>query len=96
MRDPLYLDVEAQAAALAAHLGRPLLTKLSSHPRSQLLQELSCLLAQPQYTLIIAQYFRPLLVDLVARWLADDDSLTEESRFVALALLLETHEEIFP
>ncbi|EJD43593.1 P-loop containing nucleoside triphosphate hydrolase protein [Auricularia subglabra TFB-10046 SS5] len=91
--DPLALDIGHQSAALNAHLGHQLITTLE--PRVDFLNQLSRLLATPAYTLVVAKFFRPLLVDLTCRWLYDD-SVAEELRFVALALLIETHEEIFP
>jgi len=93
-RHPLRLDLAAQSAALHAQLGRVVVSKVQAGA-TELLQELSELLATPQYTLLIAKYFRPLLVDLTARWLSESN-IPEEARFVALALLLECHEEIFP
>ncbi|KAH7103718.1 P-loop containing nucleoside triphosphate hydrolase protein [Auriculariales sp. MPI-PUGE-AT-0066] len=90
---PLHLDLVAQARGLHDELGRSILTKVQSG--AELLDELATFLAAPQYTLLIAKYYRPLLVDLTARWL-DDDRIPEEARFVAFGLLLQTHEEIFP
>ena len=43
----------------------------------------------------VVEAFRPLLVDLCARWI-DDETLDEVSRLEALALILEIHEEIYP
>ncbi|KZV82948.1 hypothetical protein EXIGLDRAFT_754664 [Exidia glandulosa HHB12029] len=91
--DPLKLDLQRQVAALNAALGVHVVDGTVS--RVALLNSLSRLLAAPQCTLQVAKFFRPLLVDLIARWLLDID-VTEEARFVALALLIETHEEIFP
>ncbi|KZV78626.1 hypothetical protein EXIGLDRAFT_757556, partial [Exidia glandulosa HHB12029] len=91
--DPLKLDLQRQVAALNAALGVHVVDGAVS--RVTLLNSLSRLLAAPQCTLQIAKFFRPLLVDLTARWLLDID-VPEEARFVALALLIETHEEIFP
>lgn len=91
--DPLKLDLERQVAAFNAYLGQKIVSSLE--PRVDLLNQFSRLLAAPQYTLLVAKFFRPLLVDLTARWLLETD-VSEEDRFVALALLIETHEEIFP
>jgi midasin len=38
--------------------------------------------------------FRPVLMDLCARFLDDDDLL--EDKFVCLANLIQPHEELFP
>ena len=53
---------------------------------------LSQLLSNPAYTQIIATLFRPILIELCARWL-DEGS---EDNLVALTLLIEVHEELFP
>ena len=60
----------------------------------ELLATLSRLLAVPAYTQLIATYYRPILLDLCARWIEVDDS--KEEQLVALCLLLEVHEELFP
>ena len=60
----------------------------------ELLTQLSKLLAVPAYTQLIATYYRPILLDLCARWIEVDDS--KEEQLVALCLLLEVHEELFP
>src|SRR6266545_2312256 len=65
----------------------------ASNPR-QLLAALSTCLAEPAFTAIIAKLFRPLLMDLCARWI--DDSRQSEDYLVALSYLVEVHEELFP
>ncbi|KAG2106569.1 uncharacterized protein F5147DRAFT_774850 [Suillus discolor] len=39
-------------------------------------------------------FFEPLLIDLCARWLHDDDDI--EDRFIAFRLLIELHEKLHP
>lgn len=60
----------------------------------EFLATLSRLLTVPAYTQLIATYYRPILLDLCARWIEVDDS--KEEQLVALCLLLEVHEELFP
>jgi midasin len=48
----------------------------------------------PAYTQLIATLFRPILIDLCARWLENEDG--SEQYLVALCYLLEVHEELFP
>ena len=61
---------------------------------SQLLKTLSTLLAVPAFTQLIATLFRPILMDLCARWLENEDK--SEPHLVALCYLFEVHEELFP
>ena len=61
---------------------------------SHLLKILSTLLAVPAYTQLIATLFRPILMDLCARWLENEDE--SEQHLVALCYLIEVHEELFP
>lgn len=97
IKDPLAINF--------ARLTRHLLSKLSPESayahalqnvssRSELLATLSQLLAIPGITLIVADTFRPILFDLCARWLLDDQNT--DKKFMALCLLLEPHEELFP
>ncbi|CAE6410298.1 unnamed protein product [Rhizoctonia solani] len=62
---------------------------------SEILCTISRLMSAPAYTVLVSDYFRPLLMDLCARWL-DDDSIDELDRLVAFCLLVEPYEEIFP
>ncbi|KAG6809125.1 hypothetical protein H0H93_016097, partial [Arthromyces matolae] len=66
---------------------------LNATSTSDLLQKLSQLLYHPAFTLAIATLYRPILFDLCARWL---DAQNTEEQLVALCLLLENHEELFP
>ncbi|KAF8967136.1 hypothetical protein BDZ97DRAFT_1903538 [Flammula alnicola] len=60
----------------------------------QLLATLSSLLAAPAFTQLVATLFRPILIDLCARWLESENDV--EEHLVALCHLLEVHEELFP
>jgi midasin len=59
-----------------------------------LLATLSSLLAVPSLTLAVAGLFRPILIPLCAQWLADPEQI--EEKLVALCLLIQQHEELFP
>ncbi|CAE6509447.1 unnamed protein product [Rhizoctonia solani] len=61
----------------------------------EVLCAISRLMAAPAFTVLVSDTFRPLLMDLCARWL-DDNSIDEVDRLVALCLLVEPYEEIFP
>ncbi|KAG1843016.1 P-loop containing nucleoside triphosphate hydrolase protein [Suillus subalutaceus] len=95
--DPLRINLAKQKRAL-----RALLPPDSFHIQhiteanipTNALSTLSRLLAVPALTLTIADLFRPLLIDLCARWLHDDDDI--EDRFIAFCLLIEIHEELYP
>lgn len=106
--DPLTINLAKQTRALVAFLtaqsagsSSPLISALSSSLPSvtttkELLGVLSRCLAEPSLTNIVADLFRPLLVDLCARWLERGSNEEEEKRFVAMCLLIENHEELFP
>ncbi|KAI6030422.1 midasin [Pisolithus orientalis] len=102
--DPLTINLPKQTRALVAFLSTqssghssptedPFLSSLST---LELLGVLSRCLAEPSLTSVVAQLFRPLLIDLCARWLERDSEEEEEKRFVAMCLLIENHEELFP
>ncbi|KAG9315862.1 hypothetical protein JVU11DRAFT_3511 [Chiua virens] len=96
LEDPLYIDLAKQTRSLLAILPQNShSTRISSasSPKA-LLSTLSRLLAVPSLTVPISDLFRPLLVDLCARWLEDQEDL--EERFVALCMLIENHQELFP
>ncbi|KAG8852125.1 hypothetical protein FRB96_008926 [Tulasnella sp. 330] len=103
--DPLAMNFKQQAGVLLCRLPTgciplsflPIITQ-ASHGivnLNELLPTLSRLLAIPAFTLFVLETFLPVLVDLCARWL-DDETIDEVRRLEALALLLETHEEIYP
>ncbi len=96
--DPLRINLAQQLRLLSEELpqGRPpylsLLQNASSRP--ELLKQLSRLLATPGLSIHVAKLFKPLLLDLCARWLEEETEL--EEKLEASALLLEIHPEIFP
>ncbi|KAJ4482340.1 midasin nuclear AAA ATPase [Lentinula aciculospora] len=91
--DPLTLDLRRQTQILLSKLPSDIaISTLSS--TSQLLDNLSSVLAIPAYTPCIATLFRPVLFDLCARWITNSKDL--EMELVALCLLIEVHEELFP
>ncbi|KAF9464151.1 midasin nuclear AAA ATPase [Collybia nuda] len=96
IHDPLCINLHRQTRILQNILPTPSLhaTELLNLPTSELLAALSRLLAAPEFTLTIATLYRPILFDLCARWL--DDETNTEDQLVALCLLLEIHEELFP
>ena len=55
---------------------------------------LSTLLKNPKYTLLVLQNFRPVLLDLCARWL--DDESDDEAKFSAFGFLIPCCEELYP
>ncbi|KAG8724797.1 hypothetical protein FRC12_024266, partial [Ceratobasidium sp. 428] len=105
--NPLEFDIIGQSRALLLKLGQNvqnaqdrlniegLLSQLSEPNVSQALNAISNLLATPALTLLVADMFRPLLIDLCARWV-ENDQLSDVDRFAALCLLVEPYEEVFP
>jgi midasin len=97
IHDPLKINLPQQIRVLAeiTLLDSQLHDTLLAAPtRSELLQQLSRALLNPRYTLAVSNAFRPLLLDLCARWLEDDAD--EEDKLEALCLLLDVHPELFP
>jgi midasin len=66
--------------------------------RKDLLDVVSRCLSVPQLLESVVDLFRPLLIDLFARWLDDEniDGEVKEERLVVLAYVVEVYEEIFP
>ncbi|KAJ7156010.1 midasin nuclear AAA ATPase [Mycena crocata] len=95
IHDPLAMNLRGQTRALLASLppGSPHASTLETS-NAQLSAIISGLLASPELTLLIATLYRPILLDLSARWL--DEPQNTEDQLVALCLLLEVHEELFP
>ena len=60
----------------------------------ELLIALSRLLAKSPLTELIATTFRPILMDLCARWIEGDDC--SEEQLIAIAFLVEPQEELYP
>ena len=97
MNDPLRLNLGRQTRVLLENIS--ITSNFAADIRnasstSQLLAILSTLLAAPSLTLTIAALYRPILFDLCSRWLQHKQNT--EDQLVALALLLEVHEELFP
>ncbi len=97
VHDPLALNLRGQTLFLLEKLplDSPHAKTLRSVPsRSQLLQTLSHLLHTPSLTTLVATAFRPILLDLCARWLENSENLYE--KLEAVCLLLEIHPELYP
>ncbi|KAF8139191.1 hypothetical protein K438DRAFT_1996249 [Mycena galopus ATCC 62051] len=99
IHDPLAINLRGQTRVLISKLpldsphASTLATALAQ-TSGELLAVLSSLLSSPDLTLLIATIFRPILLDLSARWL--DEPQNTEEQLVALCYLLEVHEELFP
>jgi midasin len=63
-------------------------------PTQEKLIRLSNLLKNPIYAIHVARLFSPLLVDLCARWLDDEEQ--DEAKFAVFSLLVPAHEELYP
>ena len=95
--DPLTINLEQQTLGFLGTLPQisTLHTTLLTAPtRPELLHRLSRALLLPEHTIAVSNYFRPILLDLCARWL--EDEMDEENKLEALCLLLDLHPEIFP
>jgi len=99
VHDPLTLNLSRQLSFLLSKL--PLdcshtskLQYASARSGSEILSILSQLLLVSSLTLPIATAFRPLLMDLCARWLQTRD--LGDEKLVALSFLVQPHEVIFP
>ena len=96
--DPLSLDTERQLRLLLEEvpLHSPLRATLEEQlSEPTLLPTLSRLMLCPSLTMAITRLFRPLLMDLCARWL-DDGAEDMLDKLETFALLIEIHEEIYP
>jgi midasin len=97
LRDPLSLNPKSQWLEFTSNY-----PEWSSHVQASIVESssgeslslASKILLLPSCTAIIADAFRPLLLDLCARWLKDSEAL--EDKLSALCLLLQPHTEIFP
>lgn len=95
--DPLTVNLQRQTRLLLEVIpsGSVHATALQNvTSRAGLLSTLSHHLCQPSLTMVVASKFRPLLLDLCARWLDADSEL--EGKLEAFGLLIEMHEELFP
>ncbi|KXN88102.1 Midasin [Leucoagaricus sp. SymC.cos] len=64
---------------------------------SQVLDSVSRFLSVPQFSQVVVRLFRPLLVDLFARWLGfDERGELQEARLSVLAYVVEVFEELYP
>ena len=72
----------------------PLIAQLQASSLPDVLSLLSTLLKKPKYTLLVLQNFRPILLDLCARWL--DDEIDDEAKFSAFGFLSPCCEELYP
>lgn len=96
VQNPLAIDLTKQTRVLVEELGSSDFTASIQACRDagELLATLSKLLANPSLTLLIARLFRPILMDLCARWLEPPNE--REDQLAALCLLIGVHEELFP
>ncbi len=94
--DPLRLHLKRQVARLLDMFpaDSPIAALRYVSSRKVLLDQLSTLLHLPRYTMAIATLFKPLLLDLCARWL--HHGMEHEEKFEALCLLLEPYQELYP
>ncbi|KAG8775237.1 hypothetical protein FRC15_000690, partial [Serendipita sp. 397] len=72
----------------------PELAWLRTLQLSEQLPALSKLLKKSEYTLKVARLFSPLLLDLTARWLEEQEE--DEAKFIVFGLLVPAHEELYP
>lgn len=96
LQDPLRLDLKKQTQKLLDRIpaDSPYFAAVqNASSRQALLNALSALLHVPQFTMLVATLFRPLLLDLCARWLYQEADRLE--KFEALCLLLEIYQELY-
>jgi hypothetical protein len=96
-QNPLAIHLQRQTQHLASVVPpeSACIRDLQNAPDTQaFLNTLSGLLSNPAHTQIVAALFRPILMDLAARWL--DDTQNAERNLYALAFLIEVQEELFP
>ncbi|KAJ3856471.1 midasin nuclear AAA ATPase [Lentinula lateritia] len=91
--DPLTFNLRQQTHILLSKLPSSIAISNCTSV-SQIFDNLSSALAIPAYTTCIATLFRPVLLDLCARWITNSKDLEKE--LIALCLLIEVHEELFP
>lgn len=97
IHDPLCINLKRQTLVLLSKIPADssyAIEIVNAASRGALLSILSRLLAEPALTVAVADAFRPLLLDLCARWLHEEGN--PENQLSALALLLEIHEELYP
>ena len=97
LRDPLSLNPKSQWLEFTSNFPEwtsHVQANVADSSSGEVLSLASKCLLLPSCTIIVADAFRPLLLDLCARWLKDSESL--EDKLSALCLLLQPHTEIFP
>ena len=97
IHDPLSINLPRQCRSLISKIpaGSPYAATIQQCTSpAALLDALSHLITVPALTLAIATDFRPVLFDLCARWL--DDAFDPEAQLVALSVLLEPHQGLYP
>ncbi|KAJ3554859.1 hypothetical protein NM688_g2884 [Phlebia brevispora] len=94
--DPLAINLSGQTKSLLSQLGNSPHTRIIQNvcSRAELLRALSILLRTPSLTTLVATLFRPILLDLCARFLDGEDNWT--AKFEALCLLIGVHPELYP
>lgn len=102
LRDPLSLNPKSQWLAFTSKLPDGSSTSqynLVDTSPGDVLSLASKFLLLPSCTAVVADTFRPLLLDLCARWLETSEALASEAledKLSALCFLLQPHTEIFP
>ena len=97
LHDPLAFNLHGQLKRFASEFehGSPYVQPLqNATSRAEILRVLSTLLATSGLTNLVATYFRPILLDLCARFLETRELVLP--KFEALCLLLGVHPEIYP
>jgi midasin len=97
IHDPLTTNLKRQTGVLLSQLPSqsPYATVLlNASTNKEFLAVISGLLAVPSLTLSVANVFRPLLVPLCALWLDNEEN--QEEKLIALCLLIQPHEQLFP
>ncbi len=97
LRDPLSLNPKSQLLEFTSNFPEwpsHFQANLADSSPGESLSLASKFLLLPSYTTIVADSFRPLLLDLCARWLEHSEGL--EDKLSALCLLLQPHTEILP
>jgi midasin len=90
--DALSIPFQAQIDQLLIDF--PDLLAINALPTQEKLVRLSNLLKNTIYAIRVARLFSPLLVDLCARWLDDEEQ--DEAKFAVFALLVPAYEELYP
>ncbi|KAI0270022.1 midasin [Gloeopeniophorella convolvens] len=96
-KDPLVLDIGAQWLVFTSRFptwnGHHQVNLVGASSK-ELLSLASKFLFLPSCTTVVASLFRPLLLDLCARWLENAEAV--EDKLCAFCLLLQPHTELFP